>query len=297
MRRGAVVAGFLLLSVLAVALWPTGKRATTVEENSANAPVRFEPQLRASNASDGPAAQADTTTAPAEPAAVPDLAAQVLPGPERFAEAPAAPIVDFVAPAEPPPEHLAEAPSPAGPILAFLGPREPAPARVAEAPVPTPPEIPMSETGSVGQRPEPEPDLPASEAAVVALVRQELATPDPQRLSPRTPESTRQAVVPREQLTRVSLPRTRRKPMEHRSTLPVARGQKLAHSRLGTCTSLTRTQAGRTWTVVAECSDARVSWPARIRLVLIRKRERLVPGLRGRPSTAPATRARSPRRA
>ena len=297
-RRRAVLAGFLLLSVLTVAaFWPTDKRATTVEENPANAPARFEPQLRASNASGGPAAQAETTTARAEPSAGPDLAAQVVPVPERIAEAPAGPIVHFVAPAEPPPEPLPEAPAPAGPTLDLLWPPEPAPPRVAEAPVPTPPEILMSETGSVGQRPEPEPDLPPSQAAVVALVRQEIAAPDPKRLSPRTSESTREAVVPREQLTGISLPRARRKLIEHRSTLPVARAQKLAHSRLGTCTSLTKTQAGRTWTVVAECSDARVSWPARIRLVLIRKRERLVPALRSRPSTAPTTRARSPRRA
>lgn len=114
----------------------------------------------------------------------------------------------------------------------------------AEFPEPARSLGPMSETGSVGQRPEPKPDLPASEAAVVALMRQDLAAPDRQRLPPRTSECAREAIVPRQQFTGVSLPPTRRKPTEHRSTPPVA-ARTRAHSRLGTCTSLTRTQAGQ----------------------------------------------------
>ena len=319
-RRGTVVTGFLLLSVLGVAaVWPTDKRATTVEGNPANAPARFEPQLRASSASDGPVAQAEMTTAPAEPAAVPDSAAQVMPVPERFAEAPVAPIVDvvapaepapvhvaeapgpgaptldfvtpaepapvpvaeapapatplvdFVAPAEPRPERLAEVPAPAGPILDFVAPAEPAPERAAEAPAP--PEIPLSETGSVEQRPEPEPDPPASEAAGAGSVSQELAAvPFPQRLSPRRPRPARDGVAPREKLTEISRAITRPKLAERKSAPRVVGATARARSALGTCTSLKKTQAGPTWTVIAECSSARASWPARIRLVLIPKR-------------------------
>lgn len=267
-RRAPVMAACLLLPLLAVAaFWPTGKRATTVADNAAATSAQSEPQSSPSQAS-------------GEPAAEPPLAEATVTLAAR------ASALDFAAQPPPAPERITDTPEPAVPTVDFTALAAPASERVAQEPGPAPLEIAMSETGSVGERSEPEPDAPLLEPTRVVSARQEPATVlDPQRLSPRALNTGRNTVAPRGRMT-VS---PHAKQAQHKSARRVAAPKQRAAPRVGTCTLLERTQAGPTWTVVARCSDVKASRPARIRLVLLRKRDQRVAAARltgGRPSAA-----------
>jgi hypothetical protein len=131
----------------------------------------------------------------------------------------------------------------------------------------------MSETGSVGQRPEPEPEVAAPEPATTVPSRQKLAAlPNAQRLQARDSESDAEAAPSREKLTGTWWPTACPKPAERKSAVRMELGANRAKAGSASCTFLKKTQTGPAWTVLAKCSDGKASWTAHIRLVLEGKR-------------------------
>ena len=249
MRRVAVVAGFLLLPVLAVAaFWPGNGEptATLLAERSTSAPAWSEPTTPSSKVADARPAPAVTQVPAAAPASTPVAQPAVAPQ----AAAPAVPIA---------------APGPAAP--------PPAPERVAEAPPAAPAPETLSETGSVGVRPEPPPEPAAPAPAVAAPSSQKVAAlPPAERLHTRPAEAPAEPASAPQKLTGTWWPTACPKPKYRRSAVPMVLAENRARAGAASCTFLKKTQAGAAWTVVAKCSDGHASWTANIRLVLDGKR-------------------------
>ena len=257
-RRVAVIAGFLLLPVLAVAaFWPgTGEPpATALAERPTPAPAWSEPTTPPSKVADaGPATPAVTQVPAAAPAshvadsavapqaAAPQLAATPTPAPAASASVPTA------------------APGPTVP---------PASERVAETPAAAPNAEAMSETGSVGVRPEPVPEPAGPAPAAAAPSSQKLAAlPPAERLHTRPAEAPAEPASAPQKLTGTWWPTACPKPKDRRTAVPMVLAENRAKAGPASCTFLKKTQAGAAWTVVAKCSDGHASWTANIRLVL-----------------------------
>lgn len=228
-RRVAVIAGFLLLPVLALAAFlpGTGKRTPTVQ---AQAPIVRAPETPATKSADPSPPQRATVelaTTPPPPAPAPETATAPPPSQERVANAAGV-------------------------------------AGNAEA---------MSETGSVGQRPEPEPEVAPLEPPTTAPSRQKLAAlPNPQRLQARDSEPDTEPAPSPAKLTGTWWPTTCPKPAERKNAVRMELGTNRAKAGAASCTFLKKTQTGPAWTVLAKCSDGKASWTAHIRLVLEGKR-------------------------
>jgi len=251
MRRVAVVAGFLLLPVLAVAaFWPgTGEPpATALAERPTPAPAWSEPTTSPSKVADaGPATPAVTRVPAPAPASTPAADSAVAP----HAAAPASVPTAATGPAVPPP----------------------APERVAEAPPAAPSPETLSETGSVGVRPEPIPEPAAPAPAAAAPSSQKLAAlPQAERLHTRPAEAPAEPASAPQKLTGTWWPTACPKPKDRRTAVPMVLAENRAKAGAASCTFLKKTQAGAAWTVVAKCSDGHASWTANIRLVLEGKR-------------------------
>ena len=263
-RRVAVIAGFLLLPVLAVAaFWPgTGEPpATALAERPTPAPAWSEPTTPPSKVADaGPAtpavtqvpAAAPASTPVAEPAAAPQAAApQLAATPSPAPAAPASVPTAAPAPAAPPP----------------------APERVAETPAAAPSAEAMSETGSVGVRPEPVPEPAAPAPAGATPSSQKVAAlPPAERLHTGSAEAPPEPASAPQKLTGTWWPTACPKPKDRRSAVPMVLAENRAKAGAASCAFLKKTQVGAAWTVVAKCSDGHASWTANIRLVLEGKR-------------------------
>jgi hypothetical protein len=270
LRRAAVVAGFLLLPVLAVAaFWPgTDKPAITVAQRSAPAPLSSEPTAQPSKAAEPSAPVRVIAQAPAPapaPAPMPDRVVADLPG-AAPAPAPAA-----EPPAPPPAVAMTPPPAPA-PVPTAQPPQE----RVAEAPkAPAAPATsePLSETGSVGVRPEPAPEVAAPAPAPAPSPPQKVAAlPKAQPLKARVSEPADEPAPARPKLTGTWWPSSCPKAKDRKNAVSMELAENRAKAGGASCTFLKKTQAGPAWTVVAKCSDGKASWTAHIRLVLEGKR-------------------------
>jgi hypothetical protein len=250
MRRVAVVAGFLLLPVLAVAaFWPGNGEptATLLAERSTPAPAWSEPTTPSSKVADAGPAPAVTQVPAAAPASTPVAQPAVSPQAAAPASVPTTP------------------PGPATP--------PPAPERVAEAPPAAPAPETLSETGSVGVRPEPPPEPAAPAPKVVAPSSQKVAAlPPADRLHTRPAEAPAEPASAPQKLTGTWWPTACPKLKDRRSAVPMVLAENRARAGAASCTFLKKTQAGAAWTVVAKCSDGHASWTANIRLVLEGKR-------------------------
>jgi hypothetical protein len=263
LRRAAVVAGFLLLPVLAIAaFWPgTEKPAITVAQRSAPAPAWSEPEVQSSKTPEPSAPVRVIAQAPA-----PTLAPA--PAPERVvADSPAA---------APTPAPAAE-PIPPLPAVATRLPPAPVPTaqpsqeRVAEAPAVPATSEPLSETGSVGVRPEPAPEVAAPTPAP-SPQQKVAALPKAQPLKARASEPPDEPAPAREKLTGTWWPSSCPKAKDRKNAVSMELAENRAKAGGASCTFLKKTQAGAAWTVVAKCSDGKASWTAHIRLVLEGKR-------------------------
>lgn len=286
LRRAAVIAGFLLLPVLALAaFWPASNKpkATVVAERAAPAPVPVR-QITAPPAPAPVAPPSPASTAPssasAEPAAAP---ARVAEAPPVAPPAPPPPAPTPPAPApQPAPERVAAAPAPppaAAPAipLAAATPEPPAAApAAAPAVAAAPPTVdPLSETGSVGQRPEPAPEVPAAAppSAAPPPPQRVAALPKAPRVSARPePEPDPEPAPARQKLTGTWWPTACPKPKERKTAVPMVLGEDRAKAGAASCTFLKKAHSGAAWKVVAKCSDGTSSWTANIRLVLEGKR-------------------------
>ena len=131
----------------------------------------------------------------------------------------------------------------------------------------------MSETGSVGVRPEPVPEPAAPAPAGATPSSQKLAAlPPTERLHTRPAEAPAEPASAPQKLTGTWWPTACPKPKDRRSAVPMVLAENRAKAGAASCTFLKKTQAGAAWTVVAKCSDGHASWTANIRLVVDGKR-------------------------
>jgi hypothetical protein len=202
MRRVAVVAGFLLLPVLAVAaFWPgTGEPpATALPERPTPAPAWSEPTTPPSKVADaGPRPlRSPRSRRPRRRHMWPILLWRLKLPPRNL-------------PLRPTPAPAASASVP----TAAPGPTvPPAPERVAETPAAAPNAEAMSETGSVGVRPEPAPEPAGPAPAAAAPSSQKLAAlPPAERLHTRPAEAPADPASAPQKLTGTWWPTAARSP-------------------------------------------------------------------------------------
>jgi hypothetical protein len=267
LRRAAVVAGFLLLPLLAVAaFWPgTDKPAITVAQRSAPAPLSSEPAAQPSKAAEPSAPVRVIAQAPA-PAPAPAAA----PMPDRVvADLPAAAPAAAVEP--PPLPAVAMTPPPAPAPVPTAQPPQERVAEASKAPAVPATSEPLSETGSVGVRPEPAPEV-AAPAPAPSPPQKVAALPKAQPLKARVSEPADEPAPARPKLTGTWWPSSCPKAKDRKNAVSMELAENRAKAGGASCTFLKKTQAGPAWTVVAKCSDGKASWTAHIRLVLEGKR-------------------------
>jgi hypothetical protein len=143
---------------------------------------------------------------------------------------------------------------------------------VADAAAVQPSPEALSETGSVGQRPELQPEAAGAEPASAPPSQQKVAAlPSPHRPLTRASEPPAEPAS-REKLTGTWWPTACPTAAERKTAMRMELGDNRAKAGAASCTFLKKTQAGPAWTVVAKCSDGKASWTAHIRLVLEGKR-------------------------
>jgi hypothetical protein len=130
---------------------------------------------------------------------------------------------------------------------------------------------PLSETGSVGVRPEPAPEVAAPTPAP-SPQQKVAALPKAQPLKARASEPPDEPAPAREKLTGTWWPSSCPKAKDRKNAVSMELAENRAKAGGASCTFLKKTQTGPAWTVVAKCSDGKASWTAHIRLVLEGKR-------------------------